>query len=104
MTSSDVPIWQAWSQTWFPKYEAVFSAMLKYLYQCSITDLEDAVENLDLDHALITAHEFFKADGLTAVENLLAKSEEMRGAEEPVAFRVLHPVARPCLLQKKSLV
>jgi len=69
--------WEAWSQTYFPKYEAVFSAMLKNLYQCSITDLEDAVENLDFDHALNTAREFFKADGLSAVENLLAKSEEM---------------------------
>jgi len=78
--------------------------MLKYLYQCSITDLEDAVGNLDFQHALNTAHEFFKADGLTAVENLLAKSEEMRRAEEPIAFRVLHPVARPSLLQKNSLV
>jgi len=69
--------WQAWSQIYFPKYEAVFSAMLKYLYQCSINDLKDAVENLDFHHALNTAHEFFKADGLTAVENLLARSEEM---------------------------
>lgn len=74
--------WQAWSQTYYPKYEAVFSAMLKYLYQCNLTDLKDAVENLDFDHALNTAQDFFKADGLSTVEHWLSKSKEMCAFED----------------------
>jgi uncharacterized protein YjaZ len=69
--------WQVWREYYFPKYEEVFSAMLKYLYRSDIDSLQDAVESLNFEQALKTAHSFFQDRGLLWTEKLLDKSAEL---------------------------
>ena len=80
--SRQVGKWQAWSDNYFPKYEGVFVPMLKYLYQCNVTDLRDAVENFDFDQALAIASKFFRDDGLSLIESLLPKAKEKCGFDK----------------------
>jgi len=74
--------WQAWHESYFPKYEEVFASMLKYLYRCDITDLQAAVEDFDFEQALATAGKFLRDDNLSLIEGLLLKAREKCGFDK----------------------
>lgn len=73
--------WEAWLSAYYPRFQDIFDAMLRYLYVAEFESLRDSVEGFDFDRAIQAADSFVSLGGVERVSSLLRASEEFLRAD-----------------------
>jgi len=81
----EVPLkgkWQAWLDTYYSKYRAVFDKILSFLYMSELDTMRPYIEAWDFQKGLETAERFVALGGVERVKELLSASARVLDFQE----------------------
>lgn len=73
--------WDAWYEHYYLKYQAVFDAMLKFLFRCEVEDLKGKIQQYPFQEALKHGEQFLEDGGVEKVKEMLQEAQDLCSTE-----------------------